>query len=133
MTETAPPPVTTAAPVPVEPMSPASERQWSLFLHLSSFSSYLGVPFGSIVGPLVMWLIKKDQSAYVDANGKEALNFHLSMLLYLIISIPLVFVGIGLITILVIPILEIVFTIIAAVKASEGQFYRYPLAIRMID
>lgn len=102
-------------------------------LHLSSLSGYIGVPFGSIVGPLVIWLIKKDQSAFIDENGKDALNFHLSMLLYLIISIPLMFVLVGFISLLAIPILEIVFSIIAAVKASEGQWFRYPLTIRMID
>lgn len=114
-------------------MSAASERQWGLFLHLSSLSGYLGIPFGSILGPLVLWLIKKDQSAFVDENGKEALNFHLSMLLYVVISIPLLFVFIGFVTIPLIGILEIVFTIIAAVKASDGQLYRYPLSIRMVD
>ena len=114
-------------------MTPESERQWAMGLHLSSLSGFIGVPFGSIVGPLVIWLIKKDQSDFLNESGKDALNFHLSMLLYTLISIPLLFVLIGFVTILVIPVLEIVFSIIAAVKASEGQWYRYPLAIRMID
>lgn len=133
MTNAADTPVPVPQPALPMPMSPESERQWGLFLHLSAFSGYLGVPFGSILGPLIMWLIKKDQSPFIDEAGKEALNFHLSMLLYVIISIPLIFVLIGIVTLLVLPLLEIVLTIVAAVKTNEGLIYRFPLTIRFVD
>ncbi len=116
----------------VAPLSVHEERQWSLFAHLSGLLGYLGLPFGSVFGPLVIWLVKRDRSALVDENGREALNFHLSMLLYALISLPLALVFVGFLTLLAIPIVEIVFTIIGALKASEGECYRYPLTIRFV-
>ena len=128
-------------------------------VHLSSFSSYIGVPFGSILGPLITWSIWKDKSAFVDAHGKEALNFNLSITLYqilavivglfmfltpilsmaatesenpigIILSIPglLIFIsGIGLLSIF-----RIVAIIIATFKASNGEYFNYPLSIKFI-
>jgi uncharacterized protein len=108
------------------------ERNWGLFAHLSAFSGYLGVPFGSILGPFIIWLVKRDTSGYVAEQAKEALNFQLSMLLYMIVSLPLLFVLIGFALIFVIPILAFVFTIIGSIRASEGRMYRYPLTIRFV-
>ncbi|MCB1230893.1 MAG: DUF4870 domain-containing protein [Verrucomicrobiae bacterium] len=113
------------------PMSVEEERQWAMFLHLSAFSGFV-IPFGSIVAPLVMWLVRRDRSAFVDEQGKEAVNFQISILIYTFISIPLCFVLIGFFTLFAASILEIIFTIMAAVRASEGRHYRYPLTIRMI-
>lgn len=112
-------------------MSAGEERQWAMFLHLSSFIGYV-IPFGSIVAPLVMWLTKKDQSVFVDEQGKEAVNFQISVMIYAVISIPLCFVMIGFVTLFLVGMLEIVFTVVAAVKANEGLHYRYPMTIRMI-
>lgn len=114
-------------------LSAAESRQWAVFLHLAGFANYVGIPFGSILGPLVLWLLKRDQSEFVNECGKEALNFHLSMLIFSLISIPLIFVFVGFFTLLAISIIEIIFTIIAMVKASDGEIYRYPLSIRFIS
>lgn len=113
-------------------MSPSEEQKWLSLLHLSGLAGYL-IPFGSVVGPLVMWLLRRDMSARVETEGKDALNFHLSMLLYYLVSIPLAFIFVGIFTAIAIAVVEIVFTIIATVKASKGEAYRYPLAIRFVS
>ena len=108
------------------------ERMWAMFCHLAAFSGYIGVPLGSVVGPLVIWLIKRDTSAFVDDQGKQSLNFHISLVLYAILCIPLVFVLIGFVLLFVLWILDVVCTITGAVKANKGEAYRYPLAIPFI-
>ena len=109
------------------PTPPASsdERTWAMLCHLSVF-------VGGFIGPLVVWLIKKDESALVDDQGKEALNFQLSVLLYTFICIPLAFVIIGIFLAMALGIFNLVVTIMATVKASQGEYYRYPLCIRFI-
>lgn len=86
--------------------------------------------FSAFIGPLVIWLVKKDESAFIDYHGKEYLNFFISYTIYSIIAFILVFVLIGLLLLPVIGIAYTVFTIIAAVKAYDGQAYRIPLIIR---
>lgn len=101
--------------------------------HLLSLVQFLGVPLGGIIGPLVLWLVKRNEDPLVDACGKEAVNFQISMLIYLIIAGILIFAVIGLILVPVLLILNIVYTVIAAIKASEGTVYHYPLTIRLIN
>jgi len=110
-------------------LSDKDARLWGMLCHLASFSGYV-VPFGSIVGPLVVWLIKKNESPFVDANGKASLNFQISMTIYFLACLPLLCGG-PLILLGWVPlgIADIVFTIIAAVKANNGESYKYPLAI----
>lgn len=113
------------------------ERMWAMFCHLAAFSRYIGVPFGGVVGPLVVWLIKKDEYPLVDDQGKQSLNFHISVLIYgfagAVLFLPLVFVLIGIPLliglVLCLWIIDTVFTITAAVRANKGIAYRYPLAI----
>jgi uncharacterized Tic20 family protein len=90
------------------------------------------MPFGNILGPLVVWLIKRHDSPYIDYHGKEALNFQISLTLYLIASAVLIIVLVGILLIIVVGVAGIVLTIIAAVRASEGEEYRYPMTIRLV-
>lgn len=86
------------------PMSVNEERNWGVLCHLASFSGYISIPFGHIVRPLVVWLIKREQSAFVDAIGKESLNYNISLLIWLSLSalFLLCFIGIiGIIALLV--------------------------------
>lgn len=106
------------------------ERNWALFAHLTTFSSYIGVP--GFIGPLVIWLLKKDEMPFVDDQAKEALNFQISLFIYAIISAVLIFVLIGFFLLIALAVLHVIFTIIAAIKASEGTRYRYPLTIRLV-
>jgi uncharacterized Tic20 family protein len=107
-------------------------RDWAMWIHLSSLSGYL-VPFGGLILPLVFWLTKKEQNQFIDKNGREAVNFRISMFIFYTVSFFLCFVLIGFLLIFVFSILDIIFTICAAAKANEGKVYRYPMTIRFIN
>jgi uncharacterized Tic20 family protein len=111
-------------------LSPQDERTWAMAAHLSSI---IGMIFGlSFVGPLVVMLVQGPKSALVRANAVEALNFNLSILIYFVGSILLTFILIGIPMLFAVGIVWLVFTIIASVKTSNGEAYRYPLTIRMV-
>ncbi|MBM4154885.1 MAG: DUF4870 domain-containing protein [Lentisphaerae bacterium] len=119
---------------PTIPLSPADERNWAMGCHLSTFAGYLvPIPFANVFAPLILWHIKRAASPFVDAHGKEALNFQISMTIYVLASVPLVFLcGIGVVLILGLSIADAIFTIVAAITASSGKPYRYPLCIRFV-
>jgi uncharacterized Tic20 family protein len=108
-------------------------RMWAMFCHLAGLAGYV-IPVGisSIIAPLIIWQIKKNEFPFVDEHGKEAVNFQISMLLYTIISIPFVLICIGVIMLIAIGIINIVCLIIAAIKANNGEHYRYPICCRFI-
>jgi uncharacterized protein len=108
------------------------ERNWALFAHLSSFAGHF-FPFANIGGPLLIWMLKKDTMPFVDDQGKEALNFQITMTIALIVSALSIFVLIGIVLLPAVYLFDIVVTIIAAVKANEGVAYRYPLCIRFVN
>lgn len=106
-------------------------RTWGMACHLSALAGLIGIPFGHIIGPLIVWMMKKDEYPFVDEQGKESLNFQISITIWLIVtglpSFFLLFVPtIGL------SIIGLIFTIIGAMQANEGKTYRYPLTIRFI-
>jgi uncharacterized Tic20 family protein len=90
------------------------------------------VPFGNVIGPLVIWLLKKEIDPFVDDQGKEALNFQISITIIGIVCALLIFVGIGLILLVLLGLFWLIFTIIATIKANSGVAYRYPFTIRLI-
>jgi len=108
------------------------DRTWDLLCHLLALTGLIGVPLGNILGPLVIWLIKKDQLPSVDAHGKESLNFQISMTIYAIVAAISIFAIIGFVLLPAVIITDLILVIIAAVKASNGEFYRYPLTIRFL-
>jgi len=110
-----------------------TERNWAMLCHLSAFASYLPFPFGGILGPLICWLSRKDESAWVNENGKSSLNFQLSILLYMVLAFPLCFILIGIPIEIFLGVLELICIVIASVKASKGERYKYPLAIPFIQ
>ena len=126
-----PPAETTDTPPNVSDV-PKPERQWAMFSHLSSFSGLL-VPLGSILGPLIMFLIKKDEFRFGGDQAKEALNFNISCGIYALICLVLCFVFIGFVLLPALVVYWFVFTIIATVKANDGVPYRYPLCIRLVN
>ena len=103
-----------------------NDKIWSMLSHLSAL---IGVGF---ILPLVVYLAMRRESEYVAANAREALNFHISILLYVVCCIPLAFILIGVPMMILIGLGSIVFAIIAAVKASNGDCYHYPLTIRLV-
>jgi len=112
-------------------MNTKEARTWAMLSHLGVFAGYI-IPFGHIIAPLVIWLIKKDESPFVDDQGKESLNFQISMTIYFIIALLLMFVFVGFILLPALVIFDLVIVIVAGVKANEGVKYRYPLSIRFI-
>ena len=109
-----------------------SERNWAMFCHLSAFAGFF-FPFGGIIGPLICWLSKKDESQWVDQNGKSALNFQMSILLYMVLAVPLCFILIGIPIVIFLGTLKVICIIIASVKASKGEEFKYPLGIPFIQ
>jgi len=109
-------------------------RMWAMFCHLAGLAFLILPAIGSVIGPLIVWLIKKDQHPFVDEQGKEALNFQITMLIYGVVAGLLIFACIGALLLPAVAIVDIVLAIIAAIKANDGYHYRYPypLIIRFI-
>jgi len=108
------------------------DKTWGVLCHLLTFTGLMGIPFGNILAPLVIWLIKKAESEFVDYNSREALNFldqhnnicncHRRTLfcVYWFLLIPVILIA------------DIVLTIMATVKANNGDLYKYPLTLKLI-
>jgi uncharacterized Tic20 family protein len=111
---------------------PKPERTWAMFAHLSSFLGYTCIPLASIIAPLIIWQIKKDDMPFASDQSKECLNFQISMLIYIIISGILTLILIGVAFLVILYVMNIILTIIAAIKANEGVSYRYPATMRFI-
>ncbi|MES2311225.1 MAG: DUF4870 domain-containing protein [Pseudomonadota bacterium] len=127
--------VTPPSPPPSDPVTvvpSAEERQWATFAHLSALAG-LVMPFGSIIGPLVIWLIKKDTMPFVNDQGKEALNFNITVAIAAVVCGLLCIVLIGFLLLPVLVVLWLVFVIVGAIRANEGTLYRYPFALRLIN
>jgi len=123
--------VTPTEPTPKEEAVSKDARTFGMLCHLLAFAGFV-IPLGNIIGPLIIWLLKKDEYPFVDDQGKESLNFQISLLIYLLISGILVIVVIGIVLLIALGIFMIIMVIIATIKANEGQKYRYPLTIRLL-
>lgn len=106
---------------------PSDSRGWAAAAHLIPF---LGLSF---IAPLIIWLIKRDEDAYVELHAREALNFQISILIYFVVSGILIIVLIGILLLIVVGIFAFIVMIIAGVKAATGSLYRYPLIIRFVS
>ena len=118
-------------PPPSTGLTP-EERQWAMFCHLSAIVA-AALSTISVLGPIICWMVKKDTSKFVDRHGKEAVNFQISMLIYNVVAAIFCLVLIGFAFLAVLWILNTIFVIIAAIQASDGKFYRYPMTIRFIQ
>ena len=111
----------------------ANTRTWCALCHASALLGvFLHFP-GHLLGPLIVWLVKRGDSPEIDAHGKEALNFQISMLIYTVVSAVFCLVLIGFLFLVILWVLNAVFVIIASIQASEGKFYRYPMTIRFLQ
>ena len=108
-------------------------RTWCILAHATALVGFLVPVAGHIVGPLIIWLAKRQDSPEIDAHGKESINFQISMVIWNAIALILCLVLIGIPILILLHILNIIFVIIASIQASEGKLYRYPLAIRLIS
>ncbi len=112
-------------------LDPQQEKTWGMFCHLGALAGYI-IPFGNIIAPLIIWLIKKDESALVNEQGKESLNFQISVSIYILVGLILALILIGFVIIGAVAIFSLVMIIVAAVKVNKGEQFRYPLTIRFI-
>jgi len=112
--------------------SSTNVRTWCILAHATALVGFLVPVAGHIVGPLIVWLAKRQDSPEIDAHGKESINFQISMVIWNAIALILCLVLIGIPILILLHILNIIFVIIASIQASEGKLYRYPLAIRLI-
>ena len=131
-------PETASAPAPVAEAAPSAASTISkdslnmgMLCHLLAFSGFI-VPFGTILGPLIFWLVKKDSDPYVDEQGKESLNFQISMMIYAIVSGILILLAVGVILLPVVLLANLILTIIGTIKASKGEPWKYPVTIRLV-
>lgn len=106
-------------------------RLWGMMVHLSALAGYL-IPFGNLIGPFVIWQIKKDRMPFVDDQGKEALNFQITLMLAMLVAGILVIVLVGLVLMPLLALIALVFIVIAGVKANSGERYRYPVSLRLL-
>ena len=107
-------------------------RTWNVLCHASALAGFFVPWAGHILGPLIVWLAKRGDSAEIDEHGKESLNFQISMLIYNLIAGVLCLVLIGFVILGILHILNLVLVIVASIQASEGKLYRYPITIRLI-
>lgn len=140
MSDTPESPYIPSAPPPEPPpgLNPdANEKQFALFVHLSALLGFF-IPFGNIIAPLVLWQIKKNESAFIDDQGKEAVNFNLTLLLIGVGLVLLTLITFGIGALLTVPVglalcvAWLVFAILGGMKANEGIAYRYPYILRLI-
>lgn len=116
----------------IEPPVMRQDRTLDAVCHFLALVGYIGIPFGNILGPLILWVIKKDELPSVNEHGKESINFQISMTIYAIVAGLTIFVFIGFLLLPAVLVINLVLVIIAGVKAANGEFYRYPLSIRFI-
>ena len=133
------PPTQPPSPPPAPPGDQSQARMWNMLCHLSALAGYL-IPFGNIIGPLLIWQIKKNEFPSVEEHGKAALNFQITVLIAVIVgaiaAVLLSFVCIGFLLIPVVVLIGlcgIIFAIIAGIKANNGEPYRYPWSLKLIS
>lgn len=130
------PPAPEPNPLPPVTSTPSpEEKQWKVILHLSALAGVI-VPCGNIIGPLVVWLIKKQEMPVLEPEGRKVLNFQISATIYLIASVIIATVASCLIVPILLPIIIgigwIVYTIIGGIKASNNEAFEFPLTIKML-
>ncbi len=108
-----------------------NEQNMGMLCHLLALSGFL-VPFGHIIGPLILWMVKREEMPFVDSQGKESLNFQISVTIYGIVAFISVFLLIGFVLLPAVLLFDLVCVIIASIETANGKPYRYPLCIRFL-
>lgn len=106
-------------------------RLWGMLAHLAGLIGFI-IPFGNLIGPLIVWQVKKDQMPFVDDQGKESLNFQITISLAALVCMVLMLVLIGFVLLPLVGLVALVLMVIAGIKANGGERYRYPLVLRLI-
>lgn len=116
---------------PNNSLQTSEERQMGLFIHLSQLANVFLFPVGIIL-PIILWQTQKDKMPALDAHGKMVVNWAISSFIYIVVSVILMFVIIGIFTLLAVAVLGIIFPIIGAIKANNGELWEYPLTIKFL-
>jgi uncharacterized Tic20 family protein len=114
---------------PQNSLQTPEQKQMGLFLHLSQFANLVFFPLGIIL-PIILWQTQKDKMPGIDAHGKMVVNWAISSTIYALASVILMFVLVGFLTILAVAVMGIVFPIIGAIKANNGELWEYPMTIK---
>jgi len=115
------------------PQVSKEEQNWAMGCHLAALCGFVGIPFGNLLGPLVVWLLKRSDMPMVDRHGKEALNFQITVVIAAAISGLLCLILIGFVLLFVVYVGAVILTIMAAIKVSNGNYdYRYPFTLRLL-
>lgn len=117
---------------PLVPVPGREARHWAMFCHYSAFFWFLAPMIGNVLGPLIIWQLKKETDPFVDQQGKEALNFQITFSILLMIGSLLAWVLIGFPLIALVSVVALVLVVIAGIRANEGRPYRYPFCWRFI-
>jgi uncharacterized protein len=108
------------------------ERTWGMLVHLAAFAGVVLPLGGNLLGPWLVWRSRRDRSAFVQEQGREALNFNLTVCLAALVCVALVYVFIGVLLGLALLVYWVAMTLLAGIRAGEGVHYRYPLALRWL-
>ncbi len=111
---------------------PREARKWAMICHIIALVGLLGNGIGFLVGPLVVWLLKREDHPFIDQQGKEAVNFQITAFIALFASALLTLLVVGFGLLLIVGLAMTIFPIVAAIKANRGEDYRYPISIRFI-
>jgi uncharacterized Tic20 family protein len=107
-------------------------NMWAMAIHLSLFAGYFVVPVAGLIAPILIWQLKKGEFPELDAHGREVVNFIISMFIYSLICGVLTLVAVGILGFMVLAVVGIVYPIIGGIKASNGEFWRYPFILRLV-
>jgi len=108
-------------------------RMWAMWCHLSALSGLiLQIPFANLLVPFIIWRLKREDHPFIDQQGREALNFQISIFIYTVISVILILALVGILLLIAVYLFGIVCVIIAAIRANDGEHFRYPLTIRFL-
>lgn len=122
----------TAPQAPAAPPLRSDSKNWAMAGHLSAFTVFLGLPV-PVLGPLMVWLMKRGDDDYAEWHAREALNFNISIMIYTIVSAVLILLLIGILLLPAVLISWFILVIVGAVKASSGEYYRYPMTLRFLN
>lgn len=115
-----------------QPLPSREARQWAMLCHYAAFCWLVAPMIGNVIGPLVLWQLKKELDPFIDEQGKEALNFQITVSITLMVCGLLAWILIGFPLMVLVSLAALVLTIIAGIKANEGRPYRYPLSWRLV-
>lgn len=106
-------------------------RTWGMLCHLMALSGYI-IPLGNLLGPIIIWAIKKDDAPFINDQGKEAINFQITVTIMAVIAIILSLIAIGFLLLAALMLYNVVMVVVAAIKSYDGESYRYPFTIRLL-